>query len=768
MLKKYFHSLLLIFLSITGIASAQTGDVRGFVYEQETLEPAIYTSVYLKGTTYGGQTNLDGFFTITRIPAGEYTLMITSVGFDTIKQPVSVKSGDILTKKLYLKKSGIELKEVNVSAESQSKKTDVQVSVNKITPKEIKQIPAIGGEPDLAQYLQILPGVITSGDQGGQLYIRGGTPIMNKVLLDGMVIYNPFHSIGFFSVFDPDIIRGVDVYTGGFNADYGGRISSIMDITTRDGNKKRISGKISSTTFTSKLILEGPLKKATEGEEGSSSFIIAGKTSYLDRTSKTFYSYVDSAGLPYSFNDLYGKVSFNSSSGSKFNVFGFHFEDNVKYLHIADLGWTTTGFGTNFVLVPSETSVLIDGNFAYSKYGITLKELDGKPRLSEISGFNAALNFTYFNDKDEFKYGLEILGFRTNYDFFNSINLEYAQTENTTELAGFLKYKKVANKLVVEPGFRFDYYASLSEFSAEPRIGAKYNISDKLRIKMAAGIYAQNLLSATSDRDVVNLFYGFLSGSDNLPDQFNGEKVTSKLQKASHAVLGFELDLPHHFTLNVEGYIKDFSQLEVVNRDKVYDDNDINSDKPDSLKKDFVIETGIAKGIDVLLKYDYKKLYIWAVYSLGYVTRFDGSQTYEPSFDRRHNVNLVVAYTFGKKSQWEVNARMNFGSPFPFTQTQGFFEQINLNGGITTDILHQNGQEGITYGGIDKGRMSYFHRLDVSAKRTIKLNKSSELAITASITNVYDRKNIFYVNRITGQRIYQLPFLPSAGISLTF
>lgn len=747
------------------VVQAQTGDIRGFVYEQETSEPSIYTSVYLKGTTFGGQTNLDGFFSITRVPAGDYTLMVTSVGFDTIRQAITVKPNDIITKKIYVKKSVIEFREVQITAETEEKKTEVLISVNKITPKEIRQIPSIGGEPDLAQYLQILPGVITSGDQGGQLYIRGGTPIQNKVLLDGMVIYNPFHSIGFFSVFDPDIIRGVDVYTGGFNADYGGRISSIMDITTRDGNKKRVSGKISSTTFTSKLILEGPLKAATEGEEGSSSFIVAGKTSYLDRTSKTFYSYIDSAGLPYSFNDLYAKISFNSSSGSKFNIFGFNFSDNVKYQHIADLEWTTTGFGSNFVLVPGETSVLIEGNFAYSKYGIHLNESDAKARMSEISGYNAGLNFTYFINKDEFKYGLEILGFRTNYDYFNAINLELSQIENTTELAGFLKYKTVLKKLVLEPGIRFNYYSSLSEFSIEPRLGAKYNISDKLRLKMAGGFYTQNLLSTTSDRDVVNLFYGFLSGSDNLPQQFNGEDLTSKLQSAKHAVAGFELDLPHHLSLNVEGYIKDFTQLEVVNRDKVYDDA---SDKPDSLKKDFVIETGIAKGVDFLLKYDYKRIYIWTVYSLAYVNRFDGARTYEPSFDRRHNVNLVVAYTFGKKQEWELNARWNFGSPFPFTQTQGFYEQINLNSGLGTNILTQNGQLGNIYGGINEGRMSYFHRLDFSAKRNFKLGKNSDLAVTASVTNVYDRKNIFYVNRITGQRIYQLPFLPSVGVSLTF
>ena len=760
--------IIVVLFFICSFCKAQTADIRGFVYESETSEPAIYTSVFLKGTTYGVQTNLDGFFSITKIPPGTYDLMVTSVGFDTINIPVTIKSGDLLTKKFYLKKSVFEFQEVEVTAEREEKKTEVRISVNKITPKEIRQIPAIGGEPDLAQYLQVLPGVITSGDQGGQLYIRGGTPIQNKVLLDGMVIYNPFHSIGFFSVFDPDIIRGVDVYTGGFNADYGGRISSIMDITTRDGNKKRVSGKISATTFTSKVTVEGPMKKADENGSGSSSFLFSGKTSYLDQTSKTFYSYVDSAGLPYSFNDVYAKLSFNSASGSKFNVFGFHFEDDVNYFHVADLGWKSTGFGSNFVLIPSETSVLIDGSFAYSKYSISLSEKDAKPRLSEISGFNAGLNFDYFFNKNELKYGLEVLGFRTNYDFFNSINLELSQVENTTELAGFMKYKTIIRRLVLEPGFRFDYYASLSEVSAEPRIGAKFNVSDRFRLKMAAGIYAQNLLSATSDRDVVNLFYGFLSGSDNLPDQFDGKKLTSRLQSANHIIAGFELDLPHHLSLNIEGYYKDFTQLEIVNRNKIYADNEINYYKPDSLKKDFVIETGYAKGIDFLLKYDYKKIYFWAVYSLGYVSRYDGNRTYEPSFDRRHNVNLVAAYSFGKKSEWEVNARFNFGSPFPFTPTQGNYEQLALANGIGTDINQQNGQLGIYYGALNSARLSYFHRMDISAKRTIKLSKNSDLAVTVSVTNVYDRKNIFYVNRITNERVYQLPILPSAGVSLTF
>ena len=746
----------------------QSGEIRGFVYEKESSEPAIYTSVFLAGTMHGAQTNLDGFFNISKVPVGTYTLTVTSVGFDTLKIQVEIKSGDIITKKLFIAQSTIEIKEVVISAENEAKKTDVRVSVNKITPKEIRQVPTIGGEPDLAQYLQVVPGVVFSGDQGGQLYIRGGTPIQNKLLLDGMIIYNPFHSIGLYSVLDADIIRGADIYTGGFNAEYGDRISSIMDITSRDGNKNRLSGKIAANPFTSKLLLEGPLKKETEGDEGSSSFIITGKTSYLDKTSKSLYPYIDSLGLPYSFNDLYGKISMNSSAGSKFNVFGFHYTDNVDYFHVADLGWKSTGVGSNFVFLPSGSSTLIDGNFAYSNYNIRLTESDGLTRFSSISGFNAGFTFNYFMGKNEFKYGIEVNGFKTNFEYYNSIGNKYFQETSTTELAGFLKFKKVWEKVVIEPGIRLNYYSSLSEFSFEPRFGMKYNISEKFRFKGAAGMYSQNLVAAASDRDVVNLFYGFLSGSDNLPSNFKGKEVTSRLQTAEHLIAGFEFDLPFHLTMNIEGYLKNFSQLENLNRDKIYEDNSQHNSKPDIQKKDFIVEEGDAKGVDMTLKYEHKKVYLWIVYSLGFVNRDDGVRVYQPNFDRRHNVNIVASYKFGKKDSWQANVRWNFGSPFPFTQSQGYYELPQLANGVGSNINTQNGQIGTYFGELNNGRLSYFHRLDISIQKTIHFTKHNSLELTAGASNVYDRKNIFYLDRLSGNKVYQLPIIPTVAASFSF
>ena len=252
-LKRILITLFVIFINIKAFAQ---NDVKGFVYEKSTEEPMMFCNVYLKGTTMGASTDINGFFNITKIPDGDYVLMVTNLGYDTISEPISLRNNQVVNKKFYLQESSVMLAAVNITADKIEARTETKTSVVNVTPKVITRIPTMGGQADLAQYLQVLPGVIFTGDQGGQLYIRGGSPIQNKVLLDGMVIYNPFHSIGLFSVFDTDIIRNAEIYTGGFGAEYGGRISSVMDITTRDGNKKRIAGKVGATTFGAKLTLE--------------------------------------------------------------------------------------------------------------------------------------------------------------------------------------------------------------------------------------------------------------------------------------------------------------------------------------------------------------------------------------------------------------------------------------------------------------------------------------------------------------------------------
>ncbi len=259
-MKRFYLSLLTILAPFFLLAQSG-GSIRGFIYDEASGEPIMFANVILHTTTYGSSTDVNGYFIINKIPEGNYTLKVTFLGYDTLNIPVEVRENAIITKQLYLKESAITLKTIDISAKYQEARTETQTSLVKITPKDISQIPAIGGQPDLAQYLQVMPGVVFTGDQGGELYIRGGSPIQNKVLLDGVTVYKAFHSIGLFSVFETDIIRNADIYTGGFGAEYGGRISSVMDITTRDGNKQRYSGKVGLSTFGANLLLEGPIKK---------------------------------------------------------------------------------------------------------------------------------------------------------------------------------------------------------------------------------------------------------------------------------------------------------------------------------------------------------------------------------------------------------------------------------------------------------------------------------------------------------------------------
>lgn len=765
-------STVIIFLTAIITLNAQDGVIRGFVYDKGTGEPVIFTNVYLHRTSYGAATDVNGYFTISKIPEGNYTLMVSYMGYDTLRQEVTMKKGQVLTLKLYLVEAALNLQEVQISAEQTEARNDTRTSVIKVTPKLISRIPTIGGQPDLAQYLQVLPGVVFTGDQGGQLYIRGGSPIQNKVILDGMVIYNPFHSIGLFSVFDTDILRNADIFTGGFNAEYGGRISSIMDLTTRDGNKNRLAGKAGLSTFGGKLMVEGPLVK--DDNEGSISFILTAKNSYLKQSSDIFYKYIDTAGLPFNYTDVYGKISFNAGNGSKINLYGFNFNDKVDYDNVATYDWVSNGVGGNFVVIPGVNPVLLEGNFAYSSYRINMNEQAQPPRFSEINGFNVGLGFTYFLGKNEVKYGIELLGFKTEFDYSNSVGLHFNQSDNTTEAAAFVKYKLNTGKFLLEPGLRLQYYASLSNFSFEPRVATKYNVSKAIRLKGAAGIYSQNLISASSDRDVVNLFYGFLSGQDNLQSTYKGDEVTHKLQKAWHIIAGIEYDPMPFTTINLEGYYKRFTQLTNMNRNKIFIDSDpyTNPASPNYVepyfRKDFIIEDGNANGVDFSIKYDRKKIYLWAVYSLAYVNRSNEVEDYVPHYDRRHNVNLVASYRFGSELSWEVNARLNFGSGFPFTQTQGAYERLPFNNGVYTNILTENGVMGLVYGKFNDSRLSTYHRMDLSIMKRFRIGENSQLETNFSVTNVYDRDNIFYINRITGEKIYQLPIMPSFGMTFSF
>ena len=227
-----------------------------------------------------------------------------------------------------------------------------------------------------------------------------------------------------------------------------------------------------------------------------------------------------------------------------------------------------------------------------------------------------------------------------------------------------------------------------------------------------------------------------------------------------------------NLTLNVEGYFKDFRQLTNMNRNQIYSETNHPAGTSEIEWRDFMVENGKAYGIDFSLKYEYMRWYVWAAYSLAYVNKnYETADheiiNYRTHYDRRHNINLIVTYTGGTRKQWEFSGRWNIGSGFPFTQVSGFYEQYQFDD-MGMSIIADNGELGIIYGELNRGELPWYHRLDLDLKRKFWFTDNIILEADFSVTNVYNRDNIFYVDIITSENIYQLPIMPSLGLTLSF
>ena len=763
-MKGSFLTLCILLQCLIGGLKAQNSEVKGFVYDGKNGERLSGVKMTVKGTDRVMFTDKDGFYSFPKLAANKYVILAEFIGYDTFRAEVDLTKRKTVKLDFYMKSQNMGIVKIRTKKRVKIDGSPVRI----IEGKKIAEMPSVGSEPDLVQYLQTLPGVVFSGDQGGQLYIRGGSPVMNKIMIDGLPIYNPFHSIGLFSVFDVDLIKDAEVYTSGFGAEHGGRIGAVIDVHTRDGNTTRFGGKASASTFASKLLLEGPLKKFSQGESNSS-FAISYRNSYLRNSSRIFYPFIEERKLPYNFGDLFAKLTLNGNSGGYFKLFGFRFGDNVKFPGSTEYNWNNIGLGGRFLLVPQYSKTQMDGFFMYSNYEINQVELDNLPRRSGIGGINFGLNFAYNLKRDKINWGIDVNGFQTDFSFYNPNDRRVQQKESTTELNGFAKYNFRRKKFLAELGMRGQYYASLGNSSLEPRVNFSWRPKARINIYGAAGYYSQNLLSAVSDRDVVNLFYGFLSGPDNLPSTFNNQPVNHRLQKSRHLTGGIEYLISREFVVRAETFYKSFDQLTNINRDKLFDDVAVHFDKPERLREDFIIENGDAYGADIALTYTTKKLSGSLNYSLTYVNRFDGIVEYQPIFDRRHNGNVMLNYSLGKSDNpVKFGLRWSIGSGFPFTQTLGFYEKFDFDKGIDADYVGANGDLGILYDGLNGGRLPYYHRLDFSVSKDFVFKQQRKVNVNFSITNVYDRENIFYFDRVNYVRENQLPFLPSIGLSYDF
>ena len=750
---------------------SQTGTIKGFIYDASNGQPMPMASVSLVGTKTGAYSNQDGFFIILRVPAGAQTVQVSYLGFEDFNKTVLITAEGMEQMAVYLKPRVIELKAAMINAERRRLEHLNPVSVHHITRETLHSLPGLTGQSDLAEYLQVIPGIIFTGDRGGQFYVRGGEPVQNLVKIDGMTVINPFHSVGFASVFDTETIGSVDVYTAGFGAAYGGRISSVIDVKTRVGNRREFKARASATTFGYGLMVEGPLKKMTENDPSSVSVLLSNKGSFIRQTAGLLYPYLDSTGIPFNYNDFFGKISFVGRRGDQLDLMGMHYTDAADYTGLIRSTWESSGGGARFLVTPFSSRLLFESNLYFSDYRGKFLEVSKRPRSTRYSSLEGMFKIYYTGPLLKFVWGTEINVVNTLHSFASTGNLLKEDKYFTTEVISYLDGRIESERFLVEPGLRLHYYADQSYFSPEPRLKVRYRISDLLNLNFATGLYSQNLMSTTAPEDVVNLFQGYYIGPSWVEDTYQGKYIDDKIQLAWHAVGGLSYFGPENLKLSVEGYVKDYYRMISYNRNKIYDivlNIEVPDVHPDYLTQYFIIEKGWAYGIDFLADWNGPSWNLYLAYSLGYVTREDEFTHYVPHFDRRHNLNCVAGYKMGSHKDWQLKARWNLGSGFPFTQSYGLYENLMIrSGGFSLDPA-ASGELGIWYAPINGGRLPWYHRLDISLQKTWNFRNDQNLELTFSIMNVYNRQNVFYVNRTTMERVNQLPVLPTLGLNWHF
>ncbi len=747
---------------------AQKSIIKGYVFDAETGSPIPGVAVVIEGTYLGAATSANGFYVISRVPAGNHVLIARNVAYNTVKKTIVLKMDETLQQIFKLKQNTLKIGLATVTARKEIWKTNNPSSMHKLTSETIKRIPGIAGEADLAEYLQVLPGVISSGDRGGQLYIRGGSPVQNLTLLDGMTVISPFHSLGFISVFDTDIIKTADVYTSGFGARYGGRISSVIDIKTRDGNRTKFGGKASLSTFGYSFLFEGPIKEMKEESPSSSSFLISQKRSYIDATAAKMIPYLDSIGIPFMYNDIYGKISFRNKDGDQLDIYGMYFSDRARYNNIMESNWHNAALNVKYIYSPPKLSSLWETSVSISDYRGTLTENGKYPRNTKYNGADTRLLNHHYSTHYDWSAGYGMNFFSTSHEYLNIDSIKVSDDYYTADLDFFYQAKLKLDPWLLEPGFQLRLFTNYMHFSPEPRLKIKYSITEDWSINFASGLYAQELLSTTSEEDVLKIFQGFNIGVANIQSTFRGKKMKIPIMKAFHLSGGVSWIPNSALRISVDTYFKNFYKLINYNRNKIYLDDQYHQHIIEYYRSQYIYETGKAYGAELLVDWKKDPFSIWLAYSLSWVTRTDEFYTFPPHYDRRHNLNFVAGYQFGPRNSFDLKIRWNIGSGLPVTQSLGIYENLQFQNGSLLQDLTGNGTVGIWYGPLHQGRLPWYHRLDISLHKKWRFSPTHSFETSIGIINAYNRANVFYFDRYSFERIDQYPILPSFSVSYRF
>lgn len=730
--------LLLVRAPVVLQAAADLGRVRGTVTDSTNGQPIPYANVTIKGTTLGASTNSAGFYHISSVPPGTYVLVVSQVGYRTKEHALTVREGQIVQIDIQLAATIIEKEEMLVVGERAARPTETNLGFQKISTKEIAMVPA-GAEPDIFRALQTNPGVVTTSDVSARYYVRGGGSDQNLVLLNGATVYSPFHTLGIFSVVDPEMVSLLEFHEGGFPPSYGGRLSSILNIVTRDGNRNKYQGTVNATLLAGKVAIEGP--------SPCGSFLVTGRKSWYASVMKHYLRNQDS---PFDFYDLSWKLSYTNpdiDENSRFDFHGFLSGDQVINEDPRQANYQIRNriVGLNWHKIWSSPLYSVV-SISYSGFDANLYPnlSSAKPRSNTVSDFSADWDFTYvYDSKDEFVFGWQNKILRTSLQLENLYGNKVDFDEHGVDLSAYADYRFYRwDKVRFTIGIRFKFLA-VSEYRPllyELRGSVTYQLFPSVFLKGAFGWYSQEMTTLTDENDLISVFEPWII----TPNYLNSAR-------AAHFSLGITSDWTSNLKTDVEGYFKPIANLV-----------DINEKKFTAKDKDFVNVDGESYGMEVLTTYQPGTMFAKLGYAVSWAFKIKNGAWYVPKYDIRHSVNLLLGYELG--TGWQTSATWAIHSGMPFTPMAGFYDRIPID----PWVMPYDGakpQPATLWGTRNSSRLPAYHRLDLSLTRQFRV-EDALVTCGVSVINLYDRKNIFYFNRDTGEEVYMLRIFPTVSLRI--
>ena len=697
----------IIFTLYTLLNAQNTSSINGFVRNNSDGEPISYANVFISNTSIGTTTNRDGYFVISNLPLGEYELNVSMIGYGSYKSIVNLIENTPTRLDISMAEQVIESTEVLVTAERQKFERSIESSQISLDIREINSAPAFI-EPDVFRTLQMLPGVQTTSDFSSALYVRGSTPDQNLIMLDGIVVYNPYHLGGIFSTFNTDAIKEAVFHAGGFPARYGGRMGAILNVVNREGNVNKIQGMANISLISSKALLEGPLPR-WRGMKGS--WMISGRRTYFDSVIDAlkipigkkadgteeyfqfpyfFYDYQIKINLDVNqdhritYSRFYGddilnysyeeKESYNNANVSRDSEFGFTidwpwgnrtngviwrwimspelvaktFVSNSRYRFDLDLGFTSRD---TYTYLDSATTIFTDVNW----------------RLYDIIDDNSIeTELTWdVNNSHQITSGFQLKSIR--FDLGQEVNFTTQDTSvtfspltlenNTREISFFVQDRwDFSEKLKFQLGLRGTDYNLHDKLYFDPRIGMKYHYSANIALKLNWGLYHQFLTTANNQDENLRLVELWLGIPEDKPAAVS-----------QHLITGLEYMSPKNIFYRLEIYQKDFDNLLTL---KQGNQNTMEDDQTDTPFNEFWDTRGNSWGIELLLKKSSGRLNGWLGYtyaSTKYFTEPNG--WHHPNFDRTHTLNIVGNYELTKNL--EISTALTQSSGNPYTKILG-------------------------------------------------------------------------------------------------